>query len=103
MVHVIATAAVCLVIAVAAVLAHIHLLALVQAHCCYIPHECGAPGNAQRGSTNDTDTTEGSVVFYNCDQHLVPEEKRRANCTRNGWSPLDPGHLSCSVGTLTED
>ena len=62
--------------------------------------DCGPPGTPQRGSTNYTGTTEGSVVFYSCHQHLVPEERMRANCTRNGWSPLDPGRLSCTEGRL---
>ena len=75
----------------------------VQYNTCTFSVDCGPPGSPQRGSTNYTGTTEGSVVFYRCDQHLVPEGRMRANCTRNGWSPIDPGRLSCSVGTLTED
>ena len=63
--------------------------------------DCGAPGNPQRGSTNYTNTTKGSVAFYSCDQHLVPVGRMMTNCTRNGWSPLDPGHLSCTEGMLT--
>ena len=62
--------------------------------------DCGPPGNPQRGSTNYTSTTEGSVAFYSCDQYLVPEGRMRANCTRNGWSPINPGHLSCTEGRL---
>ena len=62
--------------------------------------DCGAPGNPQRGSTNYTSTTDGSVAFYSCDEHLVPEGRMRANCTRNGWSPINPGRLSCTEGTL---
>ena len=65
--------------------------------------DCDPPGNPQRGSTNYTDTIEGSVAFYSCDQYLVPEGRMRANCTRNGWSPLDPGRLSCTEGTLIGD
>ena len=42
-----------------------------------------------------TDTTEGSEVFYRCDQGLVPEWRVRANCTRNGWSP-NPADLCCT-------
>ena len=67
---------------------------------CTFSVDCGAPGNPQRGSTNYTNTTEGSMVFYSCDQHLVPEERMRANCTRNGWSPSNPGRLSCTEGRL---
>ena len=62
--------------------------------------DCGPPGDPQRGSANYTGTTEGSVAFYSCHQHLVPEGRMRANCTRNGWSPLDPGRLSCTEGRL---
>ena len=61
--------------------------------------DCGPPGNPQHGSTNYNGTTEGSVAFYSCDQHLVPEGRMRAVCTRNGWSPLDPGCMSCAEGT----
>ena len=63
--------------------------------------DCGAPGVPQRGSLESyTDTTQGSEVFYSCDQHLVPDERMRANCTRNGWSPINPDRLSCTEGTL---
>ena len=62
--------------------------------------DCGPPGTPQRGSSNYTGTIEGSVAFYSCHQHLVPERRMRANCTRNGWSPLDPGRLSCTEGRL---
>ena len=76
----------------------------VQLHNLYLSTvDCGPPGTPQRGSTNFASTTEGSVVFYSCDQHLVPEGRMRANCTRNGWSPLDPARLSCKEGMLTED
>ena len=60
--------------------------------------DCGQPGIPQHGSTNYTSTTEGSVAFYSCDQHLVPEGRMRTNCTRNGWSPINPGRLSCTEG-----
>ena len=62
--------------------------------------DCGVPGYPQHGSTNYTNTTEGYVAFYSCDQHLVPEERMMANCTRNGWSPINPGLLSCTEGRL---
>ena len=61
---------------------------------------CSSPGNPQRGSTNYTNTTEGSVAFYSCDQYLVPEGRMRANCTRNGWSPIKPGLVNCTEGIL---
>ena len=63
--------------------------------------DCGPPGTPQRGSMNYTTTAEGSVAFYSCNQHLVPEGWMRANCTRNGWSPLDPGRVNCTEGILT--
>ena len=60
--------------------------------------DCGVPGNPQHGSLeSNTGTTEGSVVFYSCDQHLVPEGRMMANCTRNGWSP-NPEDLNCTEG-----
>ena len=66
--------------------------------------DCGVPDPPQRGSLESyTVTTEGSEVFYRCNQHLVPEGRMRANCTRNGWSPLDPGLVICTEGTLTGD
>ena len=59
---------------------------------------CDPPVSPQRGSLeNYTNTTEGSEVFYSCDQGLVPEGRMRTVCTRNGWSP-NPAELSCSVG-----
>ena len=62
--------------------------------------DCGAPGAPQRGSLESyTDTTEGSELFYSCNQHLVPEGRMRAVCSRNGWSP-NPADLSCSIGML---
>ena len=63
--------------------------------------DCGPPVVPQRGSLESyTVTTEGSEVFYRCDQHLVPEGRMRAVCTGNGWTP-NPADLSCSVGMLT--
>ena len=61
--------------------------------------DCGLPGVPHRGSLdNYANTTVGSEVFYSCNPGLVPEERMRAVCTRNGWSP-NPTDLSCSVGT----
>ena len=62
--------------------------------------DCGPPVAPQHGSLESyTNTTEGSQVFYSCNQHLVPKGRMRANCTKNGWSP-NPADLSCSVGML---
>ena len=58
--------------------------------------DCGSPVAPQRGSLESyTDTSEGSEVFYSCNQHLVPEGRMRAVCTRNGWSP-NPADLRCA-------
>ena len=58
--------------------------------------DCGIPVAPQRGSLESyTDTTEGSEVFYRCDPGLVSEGRRRAVCTRNGWSP-NPADLRCA-------
>ena len=62
--------------------------------------DCGPPVAPWNGSLESyTDTTEGSEVFYSCDQGLVPEGRMRAVCTGNGWSP-NPAELSCFVGML---
>ena len=60
--------------------------------------DCSPPGNPRNGSLESyTDTTEGSEVFYRCNQGLVPERRMRAVCTRNGWSP-NPAEICCTVG-----
>ena len=62
--------------------------------------DCGRPVAPRNGSLESyIDTTEGSEVFYSCNQHLVPEGRTRAVCTGNGWSP-NPADLSCSTGKL---
>ena len=60
---------------------------------------CGSPVAPQHGSVNYTSTTEGSEVFYSCDPGLVPQERMRAVCTQNMWSP-NPAALNCTEGTL---
>ena len=58
--------------------------------------DCGPPVAPLNGSLeNYINTTEGSEVFYSCNQGLVPEGRMRTVCTRNGWSP-NPAGLSCS-------
>ena len=61
--------------------------------------DCRIPGGPQGGSVeNYTGTTEGSEVFYSCNQGLVPVGRMRANCTENGqWSP-NPADVSCMRG-----
>ena len=62
--------------------------------------DCGPPVAPRNGSLESyNDTTEGSEVFYSCNQGLVPEGRMRANCTRNGWSP-NLADLVCTVGML---
>ena len=58
--------------------------------------DCGPPVAPKNGSLESyTDTTEGSEVFYGCDPGHVPQERMRAVCTRNGWSP-NPTDLRCT-------
>ena len=60
--------------------------------------DCGPPVAPQRGSLETyTDTTEGSEVFYRCNQHLVPERRMNATCTDSGWRP-NLTALSCTEG-----
>ena len=62
--------------------------------------DCGPPVAPQNGSLESyTVTTEGSEVFYSCNQGLVPERRMRAMCTRNGWSPT-PADLNCTESML---
>jgi len=75
-----------------------------QVPCDVFVVDCGQPGAPLNGVVESyTNTTEGSEVFYRCNQGLVPEGRMRAVCTRNGWSP-NPASLSCSsssTATLT--
>ena len=65
---------------------------------CFCSVTCSAPVVPQHGSLESyANTTEGSQVFYRCNQGLVPEGRMRAVCTRNGWSP-NPAELCCTVG-----
>ena len=62
--------------------------------------DCGPPVTPQNGFLESyTDTTEGSEVFYSCDQHMHPEGRMRAVCTANGWCS-NPANLSCTIGML---
>ena len=82
-------------------------MVLAGKHCVVFLHlntlhlvDCGAPVAPPRGSLESyTDTTEGSEVFYNCEQGLFPEGRMRANCTRDGWSP-NPADVNCTEGGL---
>jgi len=56
--------------------------------------DCGIPVAPQRGSVESyTNTTEGSVAFYSCEQNLLPVGRMMSMCTVNGWNL----NLSCSV------
>ena len=60
--------------------------------------DCGSPGNPWNGSLESyTNTSEGSDVFYRCNQGLVPQGRMRTVCTRNGWSP-NPAEICCTEG-----
>ena len=69
--------------------------------------DCGAPPPPVNGSLlqPDSNTTEGSVVVFQCDPGFVPKGEMTAVCGRDGqWYP-NPGHVICSprpVQTFTE-
>ena len=60
--------------------------------------ECGAPPPPVNGDLMQphTNTTEGSVVVFQCDPGFVPEGVMTAVCGSDGqWTP-NPGGVSCS-------
>ena len=60
--------------------------------------DCGAPPPPVNGSLlqPDTNTTEGSVVVFQCDPGFVPEGVMTAVCGSDAqWSP-NPGGVTCS-------
>ena len=59
--------------------------------------DCGAPAPPMNGSMQSyTNTTEGSVVVFQCDSGFVPEGEITAVCGRDSrWTP-DPGDVTCS-------
>ena len=62
--------------------------------------DCGAPPPPVHESLLQphTNTTEGSVVVFQCDPGFVPEGVMTTVCGRDGqWSP-NPGGLTCSPG-----
>ena len=62
--------------------------------------DCGPPTTPLNGSLERyTNTTVGSEVFYRCDPGLVPEQRMRAVCTENGWSP-NPANVNCFAGVI---
>ena len=80
---------------------------LVYAYSCMACHfesctsiiiaDCGAPPPPVNGSLQlDTNTTEGSVVVFQCDPGFVPEGVMTAVCGSDGqWTP-NPGGVTCS-------
>ena len=60
--------------------------------------DCGAPPPPVNGDLvqPDTNTTEGSVVVFQCDPGFVPEGVMTAVCAGDGqWTP-NPGGVTCS-------
>ena len=60
--------------------------------------DCGAPPPPVNGSLLQpyTNTTEGSVVVFQCNSGFVPEEEMTAVCGNDGqWVPY-PGNVTCS-------
>ena len=60
--------------------------------------DCGAPPPPVNGYLLQphTNTTEGSMVVFQCDSGFVPEGVMTAVCGRDGqWFP-DPGGITCS-------
>ena len=60
--------------------------------------DCGAPPPPVKGSLLQphTNTTEGSVVVFQCGPGFVPEGEMTAVCGRDGqWTP-NPGGVTCS-------
>ena len=84
---------------------------LIASYCFTFTADCGAPPPPVNGSLLQphTNTTEGSVVVFQCDSGFVPESMMTAVCGRDGqWTP-NPGGVTCSprptprpTPTLTE-
>ena len=65
--------------------------------------DCGAPPLPVKGSLLQphTNTTEGSVVVFQCDPGFVPEGEMTAVCGRDDqWTP-NPGGVTCSPRPTT--
>ena len=62
--------------------------------------DCGAPPPPVNGFLQPhTNTTEGSVVVFQCDLGFVPEGEMTAVCGSDGqWTP-NPGGMTCSPRT----
>ena len=59
--------------------------------------DCGAPPSpVSRSVQPHTNTTEGSVVVFQCNPGFVPEGEMTAVCGSDGqWTP-NPGGVTCS-------
>ena len=59
--------------------------------------DCGAPPPPIDGLLQpDINTTEGSVVVFQCKQEFVPKEEMMTVCGHDGqWNPI-PGNVTCS-------
>ena len=71
---------------------------LITGYCFNSIADCGAPPPPVNGSLLQahTNTTDGSVVVFQCDPGFVPEGMMTAECGRDGrWTP-NPGHVTCS-------
>ena len=82
------------------------LITSCDSHFNSIAH-CGAPPPPVNGSLLQphTNTTEGSVVVFQCNPGFVPEGEMTTVCESDGqWSP-NPGGVTCSpipTQTFTE-
>ena len=71
---------------------------LITGYCFNSTADCGAPPPPFNGSLLQphTNTTEGSVVMFQCDPGFVPEGVITAVCDSGGqWTP-NPGGVTCS-------
>ena len=71
---------------------------LITGYCFNSTVDCGAPLPPVNGSflQPHTNTTEGSVVVFQCDPGFDPEGEVTAVCGRDGqWTP-NPGGVTCS-------
>ena len=59
---------------------------------------CSVPGEPVNGTILDYDnivTTEGSVITFQCNSGLSPEENMTATCTNAGVWSTDPAGVKC--------
>ena len=70
---------------------------LITGYCFNSTADCGAPPPPVNGFLQPhTNTTEGSVVMFQCDPGFVSEGVITAVCDSDGqWTP-NPGHVTCS-------